>query len=299
MRHIYIIPLLFLLAACGLTSSEVNQVGLHYSGGIIEDKDFVQLIDPGVTNKSTGFGDNVYYYPNDQRTYKFSREGGGDVAAAIVAPTSEGTRVVLEGLITFRLCQPTESDREGFDIDWGSEGGYAACLRTFHENIGLKTSAYSDNVGWDAMLTEFLRPAIEISVNRSTRSYTVDQVLTTETLDELNASIRQALPSEVTANMDGNFIYFSSVSFEQIEPESPEVQAAYDERAAARLEVAAERERGSLRDVQGDNLETLREIFEEEGQLNCYLQTELGRELGVMAPPCFADDEPDIVSTTP
>jgi hypothetical protein len=299
MKRILALLSLLALGACGLEGSQVNQIGLTYSGGIIEDKEFKGLLEPGATNTATGFGSTTYFYPNDQRTYKFSREGGGDVAAAIVSPTSEGTRVVLEGIITFRVCQPTETDQEGFTNDWGTEGGYAACLRSFHENIGLKTAAYSGNAGWDAMLTEFLRPAIEISVNRSTRSYTVDQVLTTETLDALNDEIRRTLPAEVTANMDGNFFYFSSVSFEQIEPESPSVQAAYDERAAARLEVAAERERGELRDVQGENLELLRGIFEDEGQLNCYLQTELGRELGVMPPPCFAEEEPEIVSTTP
>lgn len=276
---------ILMLSAC-VTSSEVNQIGLHYAGGIIEDKVFIELIEPGATSRGIGAGNVVYYYPNDQRTYRFSRDGGGDVAAAIVAPTTEGTRVVLEGIITFRLCQPTEADRQGFNSDWGADG-YAECLRTFHENIGLKTTAYELD-GWIAMLTEFLRPAIEISVNRSTRSVTVDDILTTEALDGLNEEIRQALPREVTANMDGNFLYFSSVSFEQIEPESQSVKDAYDERAAARLEVAAERERAQLRDVQGENLQRLRGIFADEGQLNCYLQTELGRELGVMPPPCFA-----------
>lgn len=288
MKRISLLVAIVLLSACGLTGSQVNQIGLHYSGGVIEDKQFLELIEPGVTNKVIGFGNVVYFYPNDQRTYRFSRDATGDVAAAIVAPTTEGTRVVLEGIITFRLCQPTEADRAGFTQDWGADG-YAECLRSFHENIGLKTRAYEFD-GWDAMLTEFLRPAIEISVNRSTRSVTVDQILTTEALDGLNAEIRQSLPNEVTANMDGNFLYFSSVSFEQIEPESQSVKDAYDERAAARLEVAAERERAQLRDVQGENLERLSGIFADEGQLNCYLQTELGRELGVMPPPCFADE---------
>ena len=285
------------LSACGVTSSQVNQIGLHYSGGIVEDKEFVSLIEPGATNTRIGLGNVVYYYPNDQRTYRFSRDGAGDVASAITAPTTEGTRVVLEGIITFRLCQPTEADREGFASDWG-EDGYAECLRSFHENIGLKTSAFEAG-GWTAMLTEFLRPAIEISVNRSTRSLTVDQLLTTESLDSLNQEIRRNLPTEVTSNMDGNFLYFSSVSFEQIEPENPDVQAAYDERAAARLEVAAERERGSLRDVQGENLNRLNSIFSDEGQLNCYLQIELGRELGVMPPPCYAGYTPEPVAVSP
>lgn len=297
MKRLLLISTLALgLAACGFTSSQVNEIGLHYSGGVIEDKTFQQLIDPGATNKQTGFGDIVYYYPNDQRTYRFSRDGG-DVAAAITAPTIEGTRVVLEGIITFRLCQPTEADTEGFSNDWG-EDGYQACLTSFHENIGLKTSAY-EGPGWTAMLTEFLRPAIEISVNRSTRSLTVDELLTTESLDSLNSEIRRNLPNEVTANMDGNFLYFSSVSFEQVEPENPDVQAAYDERAAARLEVAAERERGSLRDVQGENLDRLNSIFSNEGQLNCYLQIELGRELGQMPPPCYAGYTPEPVAVAP
>lgn len=281
-----------LLTGCSVASTQVNEIGLEYSGGFLEDKAFVRLVQPGATNQGKGWGNEVYRYPNDQRNYRFSADGLADVAAAIVVPSREGTRVVIEGIISFKLCISPFNNPTAVEDDWGGDGdAYANCLRAFHENIGLKTQAWTFE-GWNAMLQEFLRPAINVSVTRSSRSFTIDELLATEALDRFNTQIGDTLPAELASKMNGNFFYISDVSFEEIAPEAATVQAEYDERAAARLDVATERERGELRSVQEQNLQRLRSIFSDEGQLNCYLQIELGRELGVMPPPCFATEEP-------
>lgn len=288
-----------LLTGCSLTSTQVNEIGLEYSGGLTEDKAFVRLVQPGATNQGKGFGNEVYRYPNDQRNYRFSADGLADVAAAIVVPSREGTRVVIEGIISFKLCIAPFNNPTAVIDDWGGTDpeAYATCLKTFHENIGLKTQAWTFE-GWNAMLQEFLRPAINVSVTRSSRSFTIDELLATEALDRFNTQIADTLPSELASKMNGEFFYISDVSFEEIAPEAPTVQAEYDERAAARLDVATERERGSLREVQEQNLQRLRSIFSDEGQLNCYLQIELGRELGVMPPPCFAEEPQTVVNAS-
>lgn len=285
-----------LLTGCSLTSTQVNEVGLEYSGGFTEDKVFIRLVPSGATNNQKGFGNEVYRYPNDQRNYRFSADGMADVAAAIVVPSREGTRVIIEGIISFKLCISPFNDPTAVEDDWGGNGdAYANCLRTFHENIGLKTQAWTFE-GWNAMLQEFLRPAINVSVTRSSRSFTIDELLATEALDRFNTQIADTLPAELASKMNGEFFYISDVSFEEIAPEAATVQAEYDERAAARLDVATERERGSLREVQEQNLQRLRSIFSDEGQLNCYLQIELGRELGVMPPPCFAEEPQPVIN---
>lgn len=298
-RHVMALVLLAaMLTGCSLASTEVNEIGLEYAGGLTEDKVFVRLVQPGATNQGKGFGNEVYRYPNDQRNYRFSSDGLADVAAAIVVPSREGTRVVIEGIISFKLCIAPFNDPTAVVDDWGGTDSeaYANCLKAFHENIGLKTDAWTLE-GWTAMLQEFLRPAINVSVTRSSRSFTIDELLATEALDRFNTQIADTLPAELASKMNGEFFYISDVSFEEIAPEAVTVQAEYDERAAARLDVATERERGSLREVQEQNLQRLRSIFSDEGQLNCYLQIELGRELGVMPPPCFAEEPTAVVST--
>lgn len=279
---------LLALSACSIVSTQVNEIGLEYSGGFTEDKAFVRLVAPGATANGKGWGNQVYIYPNDQRNYRFSSDGLADIAAAIVVPSREGTRVIIEGIISFKLCIAPINDPTAVEDDWGGNGdSYANCLRNFHENIGLKTQAYTLE-GWRAMLQEFLRPAINVSVTRSSRSFTIDELLATEALDRFNLQIADTLPGELASKMNGSFFYISDVSFEEIAPEAATVQAEYDERAAARLDVATERERGELRNVQQSNLARLRTIFTDEGQLNCYLQIELGRELGDMPPACYA-----------
>lgn len=281
---------LLALTLVGCTASTaVNEVGLEYSGGLVEDKQFIRIIPIGSTASRVGFGNAIYVYPTDQRTYRFSGGEGADVAEPIIAPSREGTRIVLEGFITFKLCIPP--DQAQLEADWGTEDPYAECLTSFHENVGLKTTAY-ELEGWKLMLGEYLRPPINSSVNRATRQFTIDELLTVEALDNLNNQIARELPAELSAAQFGPHFYITSVSFEQVVPESTSVQAEYDERAAARLDVATERERGELRTIQQENLDRLRSSFEDDGQLVCFLQIELGRELGQMPPPCYAGFEP-------
>lgn len=295
MKRALLVLLLVSMTGCSVVSTQVNEIGLEYSGGFTEDKAFVRLVPPGATANGKGWGNEVYLYPNDQRNYRFSSDGLADIAAAIVVPSREGTRVIIEGIISFKLCIAPVNDPTAVEDDWG-DNAYANCLRTFHENIGLKTQAFTFE-GWRAMLQEFLRPAINVSVTRSSRSFTIDELLATEALDRFNTQIADTLPAELASKMNGNFFYISDVSFEEIAPEAVTVQSEYDERAAARLDVATERERGDLRSVQEENLQRLRSIFSDEGQLNCYLQIELGRELGQMPPPCFAEEPQAVVET--
>lgn len=291
MKFVRTLLMILVTTAC-VASTSVNEIGLEYTGGITEDKALRSLIPPGATAQRIGFGNTIYLYPTDQRTYRFSTDAGGDVTQPIIAPSREGTRIVLEGFITFKLCIPVEE--KTLTDDWGTFEAYASCLQSFHENVGLKTHAYEQE-GWIAMLSEFLRPAINSSVNRATRQFTIDELLTVEALDALNAQIARELPRELSDVMFGPHFYISSVSFEQVVPESIEVQSEYDERAAARLDVATERERGQLRAIQQQNLAQLASTFESEDQLICFLQIELGRELNTMPPPCFSADEPQQV----
>lgn len=54
--------LLLLLGTGGLESSEINEIGLTYSGGWFEEKKFKGFLDSGSTNSSTGYGSSTYRY---------------------------------------------------------------------------------------------------------------------------------------------------------------------------------------------------------------------------------------------
>lgn len=301
--HLLIVTLFaILLAGCSVVSTQVNEIGLEYSGGLTEDKQFVRLVPPGATMNGKGWGNTVYLYPTDQRNYRFSTDQQADIAAPIIVPSREGTRVVVEGIISFKLCIAPIDDPDAVVNDWGgtADEAYAACLQAFHENIGFKTKAFESLDFWRAMLQEFLRPGVNSSVTRASRGFTIDELLSVEALDRLNSDIARELPLELEAKQGGNFFYIADVSFEEIAPESTDVQKEYDERAVARLDTASENERGALRAAQQNNLEELRGTFSEESALICYLQIELGRELGVMPPPCFDDAPPTpVVDATP
>lgn len=46
-----------------------SEIGLVYSGGIIEDKEYKGVLKPGVNAERIGWGSKAYLYRTDQRTY--------------------------------------------------------------------------------------------------------------------------------------------------------------------------------------------------------------------------------------
>ena len=58
-----VILLIFLGYVFNFADTDANRIGLHYGGGIIEDKKFKSIIAPGSTNEMIGPGDTVYTYP--------------------------------------------------------------------------------------------------------------------------------------------------------------------------------------------------------------------------------------------
>ena len=52
----------------GYDSTEINEIGLIYEGGVIQDKVYKGLLEPGATNNRVGLGSTVYRYRIDQRS---------------------------------------------------------------------------------------------------------------------------------------------------------------------------------------------------------------------------------------
>lgn len=138
-----VILIMFLGYVFNFADTDANRIGLHYGGGVIEDKKFKSIIPPGSTNKMIGPGDTVYTYPIDQRSYIIGGAGADTSAEDEVTVVSrDNVRLGVRVQVYFTLNRDKET------------------LKSFHERIGLKTEAYTDS-GWTDMLQAYFRPQID------------------------------------------------------------------------------------------------------------------------------------------
>lgn len=141
-----------LTGACGLEGSETNEIGLVYSGGLIEDKAFKEFLPAGSTAKATGFGSTTYRYRIDQRSYRGDSKNNGGDAAPVVIVSRDDQRLRVDYQLYFKLNQDPK------------------ILRRFHENIGVKTRAWTDE-GWRQMLRDYFEPQIERSMEAAALAF--------------------------------------------------------------------------------------------------------------------------------
>ncbi len=138
-----------------------DKIALSYGGGPVEGQKFQALRQPGSALFFNGFYDKLYEYPVTQRNYIIStRPGEGDVGSTdfVTAPSADGVAMTFEVATYFKLCQEE------------------ACLRSFHENIGLKYHAYDDGPGWEQMLNDSFRQQIENALQRESRAYSTAEL---------------------------------------------------------------------------------------------------------------------------
>lgn len=135
-----LLPLLLLAvfaAGCGISSTEINEIGLIYEGGVIQDKTYKGLLKTGSTNNQVGVGSEVYRYRIDQRSWVT----GQDTEPVQVVSDDE-VRLAVDYQLYFKL----NTDE--------------TILRRFHENLGVKTNAWT-KAGWVELLNIYFDPQIE------------------------------------------------------------------------------------------------------------------------------------------
>ena len=138
-----VVLIILLVNIFNFADTDANKIGLHYGGGVIEDKKFKSIIPPGSTNKLIGPGDTVYSYPIDQRSYIIGGAGADtETADEVTVVSRDNVRLGVRVQVYFTLNR--EKD----------------VIQSFHERIGLKTDAYTP-AGWDDMLQSYFRPQID------------------------------------------------------------------------------------------------------------------------------------------
>ena len=144
------------LAGCAEVNTQPDEVALRYSGGF-GSAQFMNCVNASTKNY-TPPGDAYYTYPYGQRTFTFDKGGEED---AIQIVTKDNVTMTVAGSVTFKL-----------NTDCGSDGS-GGPLRQFHENIGIKYSAFfndadgpnQQDAGWVKMLTLYVGNQIQRAAN--------------------------------------------------------------------------------------------------------------------------------------
>lgn len=197
---IMVIGLLSLFMAWKKTPQ--SHIGLSYGGGPFEGEHFQQVVSPGHGLFFNGWFDKLYLYPVTQRNYIISKSGvEGDRGHAdfVPAPSSDRIEVDFEVAVYFKLNLNK--------------------LQEFHEQIGLKYHAWTDD-GWDQMLNDSFRQQIENLIQEEARSYSVAAIYADPgILIQIQNDVERQLQGRV-AEVLGNS-YFCGPAFVEGEPCSP------------------------------------------------------------------------------
>ena len=157
-----VIALIILFNIFNFASTDANRIGLHYGGGVIEDKKFKSIVPPGSTNKLIGPGDKLYTYPIDQRSYIIGGAGADtDDADEVTVVSKDNVRLGVRVQVYFTLNREPK------------------VIQQFHERIGLKTDAYTQS-GWDAMLQSYFRPQIDRALAAVATNYLWNELYNNE-----------------------------------------------------------------------------------------------------------------------
>jgi hypothetical protein len=180
----------------GLKKTPRDRVGISYGGGPVEGTRYQRIVQPGSGLFFNGFFDSLYLYPSDQVNYIIPQAQGdgaqgdgaqgdgaqgdgaqGDGAQpgrdAVTAPTRDRVQATYQVAVYFKL---------NTDL-----------LRVFHEQLGLRYSAYTTD-GWNALIRDTFRQQIENALQEETRKVDVaDLVGNADVLVELQDNVQDKL----------------------------------------------------------------------------------------------------------
>jgi regulator of protease activity HflC (stomatin/prohibitin superfamily) len=234
-RSLMVLLVVVGLAGCGTLNTGVEDLTLRYGGGITEEKEYKGLIQPGTTNQfvfGSGTGDSLYHYPRTQRSWIAGETEGVDRPPVEIV-TSDGVRMKVDYALYFRL-NPTEE-----------------VLRRFHEDIGLKEGAWTDD-GWLEMLRTYFDAPITrqleaVGLNFSSEELRSDDVKRRE----FATTISQQATTEIERVVGGPYFCgpeqggCGNISFEVGRPElvNTGIVEAEEAKRIATLEADAQEER--------------------------------------------------------
>lgn len=159
------------LSSC--SSIQATTLGLYYAQGDLDGDRFDHVVEPGSGGEML-FNDTIYQLPIDQRTYNACAGGekqscdGGEITVA----TKDQLVVDFAVASAFKLNTRTDDIKD-------FPGGTA---RKFLENICRKvncvnSSDETDAAGWNTLLQERYRPALESAFKDVVREFNGDDLV--------------------------------------------------------------------------------------------------------------------------
>jgi len=214
---------------CSTVNTAPDQVALHYSGGSFSSQQFKECVNPGTRNVN-GPGEHYFYYPQGQRSFKFSDDPGSDTKP-LTASTKDQQELVVRGTITFTLNTSCTAFTDSSGREW--PGGM---LQKFHDTIGRKYSAYATDggdepgEGWDRMLGVYIKDLADRSIDNEALKYGWEQLYNSaESKATWEKDVVAAIPDLIRRQAGEDFFAISSIVLQK-----PDISTALKEQLAAK-----------------------------------------------------------------
>ena len=205
----------FVLSSCATASAPADLMGVHYAGGAMSAKKFIDCLEP--SNRS-GFdpGDGYYFYPTRQISYEASQEKNSERGRFTVV-SDDNAELYVPIRVTMQLDTKCET------------------LRKFHEEIGARYNAYIEDwndssdypQGWIDLLNDVVGKPLDATVDRVAQKYEWREVWNNEEVRvEMEDEIEKSIEGMVNAQSGGDFFTDFTVLVNKPDPVNPALKDA-------------------------------------------------------------------------
>jgi SPFH domain/Band 7 family protein len=241
----------------GYMKTDAGEVAVVRNGGLFDDNQIRQVIDPASALTWTGFWSTAHRYPAQQRFYTIAASGdthngqraGVDV---VTVPSSDGVSMGIEGTFYFTLNLDHDSLRT-FDNKFGT--------RTFRGADGEFRHAWDDDIGWSSFLDQIVRPVIDNAIREEINTVrcaelvsscalvqnqggTVTSQPNNANISKVQDTITSSVRNDLRKNLGGDFLVEIKFILSKVTLPKP-VQDAVDSAQAAYAQVSESQARAS------------------------------------------------------
>ncbi|MPZ82255.1 MAG: hypothetical protein GEV28_18395 [Actinophytocola sp.] len=209
------------LAGCSIANTSPQNIAVHYANGWFDSRSFVDCSPTGQRSIDDVLDDH-YFYPAGQRTFAFSSDKSADSGPLSVA-TSDSIELVARGTVTFHLNTSCEPYTDGSGKHW--PGGR---LQKFHEQIGSKLNAYSEDEdsdnggdGWPRFVNTYIKDVVDRALDTNGLSYSwPDLYANNDIREEWETAVKKSIPDLVKAQLGDDLVLIDNVLLQK--PEVPD-----------------------------------------------------------------------------